>query len=192
VTTATIDLLYTRFPEERIDSEFCYIKYMRRFILLWNYGLPHPVMATLKSQRKAPEVQLSNAGCQLWRCLIHNNHQPVRPWSMTINCDNREDKKAPPWQSQKLWIPQTFRTGSPVSRLHYSHCPATTTMNENLSLNTGKTEYQAGFVTMRNCAISRQPQMATWLTWKDKYEIQVNDLLPILSLIDKQDRKQTD
>ena len=36
--------------------------------------------------------------------------------------------------------------------------------------------------------------MATirWLTWKDNYKIQVNDLHPILSLIDKQDRKQTD
>ena len=65
VTTATIDLSYTRFPEDRIDSEFCYIKYLRRLILLWNYGPPHPVMTTLKSQRKAPEVQLSNAGCQL-------------------------------------------------------------------------------------------------------------------------------
>jgi hypothetical protein len=194
VATATIDLSYTRFQEERIDSKLYYIKYLRRLILLWNYGPPHPVLGTLKGQGKAPEVQLSNARYQLWRCLISNNHQPVRPWSMTTNCDNREDKKAPPWQPQRPWIPQTFQTSSPVSRSHYSQCPATTTINENLSLNTGKTEYQAGFVTMRNFAISRRPQMATirWLTWKDNYKIQVNDLHPILSLIDKQDRKQTD
>ena len=52
---------------------------------------------------------------------------------------------------------------------------------------------QAGFVTMGNCAISRRPQMATirWLTWKGIYEIQVNDLCPILSSIDKRDRKKT-
>ena len=67
-------------------------------------------------------------------------------------------------------------------------------MNGDLSHNAGKTEYQAGFVTIDNCAKSKQPQMATvrWLTWKGVDEIQVNDLHSILSLIDKQERRQTD
>jgi hypothetical protein len=67
-------------------------------------------------------------------------------------------------------------------------------MNGDLSPNAKNFEYQAGFVTIENCAIPRQPQMATvrWLTWKGVDEIQVNDLHPILSLIDKQERRQTD
>jgi hypothetical protein len=66
-------------------------------------------------------------------------------------------------------------------------------MNGDLSHNAGKTDYQAGFVTIDNRAMSKQPQMATvrWLTWKADYEIQVNDLRPILSSIDKRERRQT-
>jgi hypothetical protein len=113
---------------------------------------------------------------------------------MTINGANRGDKKALLWQPQQPQIPQMFRTGSPDGRVHYSRCPAATTMNEDLSPNARKKEYQAGFVTIENCAISRQPQMATvrWLTWKGVDEIQVNNLRPILASIDKQERRQTD
>ena len=67
-------------------------------------------------------------------------------------------------------------------------------MNWNLSPNSGKTEYQAVIVTIENCAKSRRPQMATvrWLTWKGVDEIQVNELLPITSSIDKREQKHTD
>jgi hypothetical protein len=67
-------------------------------------------------------------------------------------------------------------------------------MNDGLSLNAGKAGYQAEIVTIENCAVYRRPQMATfrWLTWKDNYKIQVNDLRPILSSINRRDRKQTD
>jgi hypothetical protein len=56
-------------------------------------------------------------------------------------------------------------------------------MNGDLSPNAENFEYQAGFVTIENRAIPRQPQMATvrWLTWKGVDEVQVNDLRPIIS-----------
>jgi hypothetical protein len=182
---------YTGLPEERIDPECHYLNYLRKVILLWKYGPPHPVKSTLRNQRKTQKVPLFNARFQLWKFLIRNNHQPVHPWSMTTNGADRRGKKALPWQPQWPRMPQTFQTGLSDGRVQYSRCPTTTTMNGDLSPKAGKTEY---LVTIENCAISRQPQMETvcWLTWKTDYEIQVNDLRPILSLIDKQDRKQTD
>ena len=120
VTTATMVTSYTGFPEGRIEPEFCYLNYLRRLIMIWKHEPPHPVKATLRNQRKTPEEQLSNTRSQLWKWLISKNHQPVRPWSMTTNCDNRDYKKAPPWRPQWSWIPRTFRTGSTESTAHYS------------------------------------------------------------------------
>ncbi len=107
-TTATMVTLYAGFPEERIEPEFHYLDYLNKVFLLLKHGPPHPVKATLKNQRKTQEVPPSNARFQLWKVLIRNNHQPVRPWSMTTNGANRGDKKALPWQPQQPWIPQTF------------------------------------------------------------------------------------
>jgi hypothetical protein len=160
-TTATMVTLYAGFPEERIKPEFHYLDYLHKVFLLLKHGPPHPVKATLKNQRKTQEVPPSNARFQLWKVLIRNNHQPVRPWSMTTNGANRGDKKALPWQPQQPRIPQTFRTGSPNGRLHYGQCMTPTTMNGDLSPNAKIFEYQAGFVTIENRAIPRQPQMAT-------------------------------
>ena len=150
--------------------------------LLLKHGPPQSVKATLKNQGKTPEVPPSNTRFQLWKVLICNNHQPVRPWSMTTNGADRGNKKVLPWQPQRPRIPQTFQTGLPDGIPHYGRCPATTTMNGDLSPNAEKFEYQAGFVNIENRAIPQQPQMATvrWLTWKGVDEIQVNDLHPIL------------
>ena len=179
--------LYAGFPEKRIEPEFHYIDYLHKVFLLLKYGPPHPVKATLKNQRKTQEVPPSNARFQLWKVLIRNNHQPVCPWSMTTNGADRGNKKALPWQPQRSRILQMFRSGSPDGRPHYGRCLATTTMNGDLSPNAENFEYQAGFVTIENRAIPRQPQMATvrWLTWKGIDEVHVNDLHSILSLIDK-------
>ncbi len=84
---------------------------------------------------------------------------------MTTTGTSKKDKKAPPRQPR---LPQVFQTGSLNAR----------------DSNTGKTKYQAVITSKEH------PQMATvrWLTWK--FEIPVDDLRPILSLIDKQDRNQ--
>jgi hypothetical protein len=88
---------------------------------------------------------------------------------MTTNGNSKGDKKAPPWQPR---LPHVFQTG----------------LLNAIDSNTGKTKYQA-VITYKI-----HPQMATvrWLTWKGVDEIPVNDLRPILSLIDKQDRNQKD
>ena len=77
------------------------------------------------------------------------------------------DKKAPPWQPRLL---QVFKTVS---------------MNAKDS-NSWKNRYQAVITAKLH------PQMGTvrWFTWK--FEIPVNELCPVLSLIYKQDRKQKD
>jgi hypothetical protein len=51
---------------------------------------------------------------------------------------------------------------------------------------TRKTKYQA-VITYK---VYHQMATVCWLTWK--LELTVNDLLPVLSLIDTQDRKQKD
>ena len=80
---------------------------------------------------------------------------------MTNNCTSTGDKKAPPWQPRLL---QVFQTGLLNAR----------------DLNTGKTKYQAVITSKVH------PRMATvrGLTWK--FEMPVNDLRPVLSLINKQ------
>ena len=112
-------------------------------------------------------VSSSNAKHHLWKFLICSNQHSVLPWSMITDSTSRRGKKAPPWQPGLL---QVFKTGSLNAR----------------DSNTGKTKYQAVITSKEH------PQMATvcWFTWK--FEIPVNDLRPILSLIDKQDRKQKD
>ena len=107
-TTATMVTSYTGFPEERIEPEFHYLDYLHKGILLLKYGPPHPVKATLKNQRKTQELPPSNAGFQLWKFLVRDNHQPVRPWNMTSNGTNRGNKKALPWQSQRPLLSQAF------------------------------------------------------------------------------------
>jgi hypothetical protein len=86
---------------------------------------------------------------------------------MITNSTSRRGKKAPPGQPSLL---QVFKTGS---------------MNAKDS-NTWKTKYQA--VITYN--VYHQMATVLWLTWK--LELTVNDLLPVLSLIDTQDRKQKD
>ncbi len=115
------------------------------------------------------EVPSSNAGFQLWQFLICSNQHPVLPWSMTTNGTSKGDKKAPPWQPR---LPHIFQTGLLNAR----------------DSKTGKTKHQAVTISIEH------PQMAIvlWLTQKGVDEIPVNDLHPILSLIDKQDRKQKD
>ena len=89
---------------------------------------------------------------------------------MTTNGTSKGNKKAPPWQPRQPRLPQAFQKGLLNGR----------------DPNTGKTEYQAVIISIEH------PQMATvrWLTWKGVDEIPVNDLHPILSLIDNQYRKQ--
>ncbi len=113
------------------------------------------------------EIPSSNARFQLWEFLICSNQHSVLPGSMTTNGTSRGDKKAPPWQPRLL---QVFQTGSLNAR----------------DPNTGKTKYQAVITSKVH------PQMANvrGLTWK--FEMPVNDLRPVLSLIDKQGRKQKD
>jgi hypothetical protein len=60
-TTATMVILYTGFPEERIEPEFHYLDYLHKGLFLLKYGPPHPVKATLKNQRKTRELPPSNA-----------------------------------------------------------------------------------------------------------------------------------
>jgi len=114
-------------------------------------------------------VSSSNAKLHLWEFLICSNQHSVLPGSMTTNGTSRGDKKAPPWQTRLL---QVFQSGLLNAR----------------DPNTGKTKYEAVIISIEH------PQMATvrWLTWKGVDEIPVNELRPILSLIDKQDRKQKD
>jgi hypothetical protein len=115
------------------------------------------------------EVPSSNAKLHLWEFLICSNQHSVLPWSIITYSTSRGGKKAPPWQPR---LPHVFQTGSLNAR----------------DSNTGKTIYQAVITSKEH------PQMATvrWLTWKGVDEIPVNDLRPILALIDKQDRKQKD
>jgi hypothetical protein len=92
-TAATVVTCYAVFPEERIEPEYCCLahiwgKYLHKVTLLLKYGPPPPVKATLKNQVETPEVPPSNAGFQLWKFLIRDNHQPVRPWSTTTNGAN--------------------------------------------------------------------------------------------------------
>ena len=86
---------------------------------------------------------------------------------MITDSTSRGGKKAPPWQPRLL---QVFQTGLLNAR----------------DPNTGKSKYQAVITSKVH------PQMATvrGLTWK--FEIPVNDLRPVLSLIDKQGRKHKD
>jgi len=112
-------------------------------------------------------VSSSNAKLHLWEFLICSNQHSVLPWSMITNSTSRGGKKAPPWQPRLL---QVFKTGS---------------MNAKDS-NTWKTKYQA-VITYK---VYHQMATVRWLTWK--LELTVNDLLPVLSLIDTQDRKQKD
>jgi hypothetical protein len=86
---------------------------------------------------------------------------------MITNSTSRGGKKAPPWQPRLL---QVFKTGL---------------MNAKGS-STWKTKYQA-VITYK---VYHQMATVCWLTWK--LELTVNDLLPVLSLIDTQDRKQKD
>ena len=163
-------------------------------------GIQQPPKKQVAKQKEKKETTATmvtlNARFQLWKVLIRNNHQSVCPWSMTTNGADRRNKKALPWQPQRSRISQMFRTCSPDNRPHYGRCLATATMNGDLSPNSENFEYQAGFVTMtmESRAVPRQPQMATVrrLTWKGVDEIQVNDLHSILSLIEKQEIRQTD
>ena len=112
-------------------------------------------------------VSSSNAKLHLWEFLICSNQHSVLPWSMITNSTSRGGKKAPPWQPRLL---QVFQTGL---------------MNAKKS-NTWKTKYQA-VITYK---IYHQMATVRWMTWK--FEMTVNDLRPVLSLIDTQDRKQKD
>jgi hypothetical protein len=112
-------------------------------------------------------VSSSNAKLHLWEFLICINQHSVLPWSMITNSTSRGGKKAPPWQPRLL---QVFKTGL---------------MNAKDS-STWKTKYQA-VITYK---VYHQMATVRWLTWK--LELTVNDLLPVLSLIDTQDRKQKD
>jgi hypothetical protein len=104
-TTATMVTSYSGFQEGRIESEVCCLKYLRKLIMIWKHGPPRAVKDTLINPIKTPEEQLSNTMSQLWKCLISNNLHPVRPWSITTNCDDRNSKKAPPWQPQWSLLP---------------------------------------------------------------------------------------
>ena len=64
-------------------------------------------------------------------------------------------------------------------------------MNGNLNHNSGKTKYQTEFVNADNRTMS-QMTTARRLTWKVFDKIQVNEQLPMISSVYKQDRKQTD
>jgi hypothetical protein len=132
---------------------------MRQTILLLRYGPPHPVKTTLKKQRKKTELTLLNEWFQLWKLLIRNHHHFVHPWNMINNGTNEGDKKELPWQPQRPLILQTFRTSLPNCRAHFSRFPITTSINGDLNHNARRTEYPAGFVTIENCAMSKQPQM---------------------------------
>jgi hypothetical protein len=109
----------------------------------------------------------SNEKLHLWEFLICSNQHSVLPWSMINNSANSGGKKAPPGKSKLL---QVFKTGS---------------MNAKDS-STWKTKYQA-VITYK---IYHQMATVRWLTWK--FETTVNDLLPVLSLIDTQDRNKRD
>jgi hypothetical protein len=103
--TVTLVTCYAVSPEERIELEYYCLadiwgEYLRKVTLPLTYGPPHPVKATLENQVETWEVPPSNAGFQLWKFLIRNNHHPVLPWIMTTNSTNRGNKKALPWQPQ--------------------------------------------------------------------------------------------
>ncbi|KAL3784456.1 hypothetical protein ACHAW5_004016 [Stephanodiscus triporus] len=57
----------------------------------------------------------------------------------------------------------------------------------------GKASHQAEIVSIKNCAQTNQPQMATvrWLTWKGVDDVEAHQLRPIY-LDSKRERKQTD
>jgi hypothetical protein len=112
-------------------------------------------------------VSSSNAKLHLWEFLICSNQHSVLPWSMITNSTSRGGKKAPPWQPRLL---QVFQTGLINAK----------------NSNTWKTKYQA-VITYK---IYHQMATVRWMTWK--FEMTVNDLRPVLSLIDTQDRKQKD
>jgi hypothetical protein len=112
-------------------------------------------------------VSSSNAKLHLWEFLICINQHSFLPWSMITNSTSRGGKKAPPWQPRLL---QVFKTGL---------------MNAKDS-STRKTKYQA-VITYK---VYHQMATVRWLTWK--LDLSVNDLRPVLSLIDTQDRKQKD
>jgi hypothetical protein len=125
-TTATMVTSYSGFPEGRIEPEVCCLKYLRKLIMIWKHGPPRAVKDTLINPIKTPEEQLSNTMSQLWKCLISNNLHPVRPWSITTNCDDRNSEKAPPWQPQWSLLPWTFQKGLTENTVHYSQCQSTT------------------------------------------------------------------
>ena len=111
--SATVIICYAVSPEERIEPKYYYLahiwgKYLRKVTLFFKFGPLHPVQATLENQVETSDIPPSKVRHQLWKCLIRDNHQSVRPWGTTTNGTDRDAKKALLWHLQRSQMPHFF------------------------------------------------------------------------------------